>query len=52
MAGKEKLVTGIKLGVVMVIGSLIVSKACEKGIEYYRERMAQREELILEEESL
>lgn len=53
MTGKEKIVAGVKIGAVMVIGSLLVSKVCKKGIEYCRARAAQKEqELILEEESI
>ena len=52
MTNKEKLMAGVKFGAVLVIGSLAVSKVCKKGIEYYRERVAQKEELIFEEESI
>ena len=53
MTGKEILFTGVKIGAVMIIGSLVVSKVCKKGIEYYRERATQKEqELIFEEESI
>jgi len=53
MTNEEKLMAGVKFGAVMVIGSLLVSKVCKKGIEYYRERAEQKEqELIFEEESI
>ena len=53
MTNKEKVLTGVKIGAVMVIGSLIVGKVCKKAIEHYRKRTEQADqELIFEEESL
>lgn len=53
MTGKQKLITGIKIGVIITAGSVIVGRACKAGIEYYRRRNKQIEtELIFEEESL
>lgn len=52
MTGKEKLIVGIKIGVIITIGSVVLGRACRAGIEYYRNRRKQDEsELILVEES-
>lgn len=53
MKGKDIVITGVKIGAIMVLGSLAVSKVCKKSIEYYRTRNKETEqELIFEEESI
>lgn len=52
MTGKQKLITGLKIGAIITVGSVLVGRACRAGIEYYRKRNKQEETELIFEESL
>lgn len=49
MTGKEKLMVGIKLGVIITVGSIVLGRVCKSGIELYRRKRAEEGVIFVEE---